>query len=95
MKHSVKSLSLVLLFLALSSQLHAMSGEELYKKANCQDCHGLAEQFDAKKNKVQAFHSLVARVHTCSEHFETGWFPEDEKKVVEYLNETHYKFKNQ
>ena len=75
----------------VASNLYASAGEKLYKTANCTDCHG-AQKYDPMNEKVKNLHDLNGWVSRCATNLNTGWFPQEENKVVEYLNETHYKF---
>ena len=82
--------------LILSTHSFALSpkaneGKELYLDANCQQCHGLAKNFDVKNYKAKNMSSLKGWVSSCDNALETGWFPEEQANVVHYLNEVHYK----
>jgi len=84
--------------LLFSTNLFALSdkskeGKELYSDATCKQCHGLGESFDVKNHKANNLNSLKGWVRGCDSALETGWFPEEQSSVVEYLNDTHYKYK--
>ena len=90
----MKLVGSILFTLLVSTALFGSSeGETLYTEANCHDCHGGDSEFDSMNKKVKNLHDLNGWVSTCATNLNTGWFPEDENKVVEYLNETHYKLK--
>lgn len=73
-------------------------GKDLLDKS-CMACH--AAKFDGDPtyvytrpdHKVHNMAQLSARVQGCSNHNNTGWFPDDEAAVTAYLNERFYKFK--
>ena len=88
------SISLLLLStssFALSDK--AQEGKELYLDANCKQCHGNGENFDVKNHKAKEMDSLNRWVRNCDSALDTGWFPEEQENVAQYLNETHYKYK--
>jgi len=75
---------------ALSEQ--AEEGKELYSDANCKQCHGNNGNFDLKNHKAKNINDINAWVKRCDANLETGWFPEEQISVVNYLNEAHYKY---
>jgi len=94
----MKALFSFIIITVLSINLYALSddakeGSEFYKEANCAKCHGGdPEFFDALNNKAKNMHDLKGWVSACATNLDTGWFPEEQEKVLKYLNETHYKF---
>jgi uncharacterized membrane protein len=44
-------------------------------------------------SKIQNHFDLRSQVSACANNLGTGWFPDEEKSVVDYLNNAHYKFK--
>ena len=83
--------------LLVSSQAFALSeqateGKELYSDTNCKQCHGKIGSFDVKNNKAKNINDLTAWVKRCDANLETGWFPEEQTSVVQYLDEAHYKY---
>ena len=70
----------------------ATNGRELYIEANCQKCHNLDSKYDAKKQKSKNLSNLKTWVTSCDTFFEIGWFPEEQKDVIKYLNTIHYKY---
>jgi len=94
---NIKSKAVSLLFISTSltaSSLsnEALEGQEFYLDANCQKCHNQDSNFDAKKKKSKNMENLSMWVKSCDAFFETGWFPEEQTKVIKYLNETYYKY---
>lgn len=89
----MKTLLFLFSTIVLSSQLFGSDGKALFIKAECHDCHGIDKEYDPKKNKVKNMSDLRGWVSNCATHFEVEWFPEEEKKVIKYLNETHYNVK--
>jgi len=81
-------------FLFLVTTLYANEGRELYLEANCEKCHGIDQAYDPKESKAKSLSDLTGWVSSCAGYFNISWFPEEQSQVVEYLNETHYKFKN-
>jgi hypothetical protein len=80
--------------------IFANEGKELYLEAKCQKCHLQDEKFDPNsikkegvKSKVKNLKELKKWVIDCDNYFSVGWFPEEQDKVVKYLNETFYKLK--
>jgi uncharacterized membrane protein len=43
--------------------------------------------------EIQNHFDLRSQVSACANNLGTGWFPDEEKSVVDYLNNAHYKFK--
>lgn len=66
------------------------TGESIHQ-ANCTKCHG-SEVYTRADRKVASLEALTKQVRMCDTQLETQLFPEDLDLVVEYLNETHYKF---
>jgi len=66
-------------------------GKELHEES-CIRCHG-SEMYTRNNSRVQNHLDLRSQVSACANNLGTGWFPDEEKSVVDYLNQTHYKFK--
>ncbi|BAS67838.1 MAG: hypothetical protein DSY43_00570 [Gammaproteobacteria bacterium] len=69
-------------------------GKELHQES-CVGCHMIQhdEAFYTRSNsKMHSISNLGAQVSRCAQNFSTGWFPEEEKAVVDFLNKTYYKF---
>jgi len=89
----MKTLISIVFITCITFSLHANEGKNLFMEANCQKCHGGNDTFDALNEKVKSISELEAWVSRCATNLNTGWFPEEETQVVEYLNETHYHLK--
>ncbi len=87
-------LLLVALINANAMSPDAQEGKELYHDADCQKCHQQGSIFDKKDAKANNLFELKGWVTSCAGFFDVGWFPEEEKQVLLYLNESVYKFKN-
>ncbi|MCH9742491.1 MAG: cytochrome c [Proteobacteria bacterium] len=61
---------------------------------NCIGCHQ-ADIYKRTNRKVTSLTGLSTAVENCNTQLATGWFPEDVDAVVQYLNQTYYKFKKQ
>jgi hypothetical protein len=66
-------------------------GKNLYQAANCQRCHNIDAAFDPKKRPLKTKFELNGWVKSCANYFSIDWFPEEEERVIEYLNEVYYK----
>ncbi len=66
------------------------SGEGIHQ-ASCSRCHG-TEVYTRSDRKVTSLDGLGAQVRMCDSQLETQLFPEDMKKLTQYLNESFYKF---
>ena len=74
------------------SQL-AKDGKILYVEADCMKCHGISPKYDPKNKKATDFEKVNSWVRLCDSQLETGWFPEEQESVAQYLNESFYKYK--
>lgn len=76
-----------------NTEVHSANeeGKELHEES-CLRCHG-SEKYTRDDRKVQDHFGLRSQVSACASNLGTGWFPDEEKSVVDYLNDTHYKFK--
>jgi hypothetical protein len=43
-------------------------------------------------SKIQNHFSLKGQVSACANNLGTGWFPEEEAAVLDFLNTQYYKF---
>jgi len=85
---------LMVLFYASSPQAETNEGKELHDES-CISCHAVEDHtalYTSKTRKVDSLHSLGGQVSACTQALGVEWFPEDEKKVVKFLNEDYYKF---
>ncbi len=72
----------------------AESGKELHDES-CIDCHMMEDhsaKYTSKDKKIDSLHGLGGQVSACTQILNISWFPEEEKDVVEYLNNEYYKF---
>jgi hypothetical protein len=67
-------------------------GKELHDQSSCLRCHG-SEMYTRDDRKVQDYSDLKRQVSFCSNNLSTGWFPEEEELVVDFLNKTYYQHK--
>ncbi|HGZ70077.1 MAG TPA: hypothetical protein ENL00_00320 [Nitratifractor sp.] len=75
-------------------------GKEHYMEAKCQKCHLSGDKFDPNSinkeglaSKVKNKKDIKTWVANCDNFLNIGWFPEEQAKVAEYLNSSHYKLK--
>ncbi len=88
--------------LLLSTMLIASSvafaneeGKELHEES-CITCHMVEhnDDFYTRDNSRLHHHfDLRRQVSNCVSVFSIDWFPDEEKSVVDHLNNEHYKFK--
>jgi hypothetical protein len=63
--------------------------------AKCMNCHMMEDHtamYTRADRKVDSIKALGGMVSACVQNLNVDWFPEDEKKVVDYINATWYKF---
>jgi len=100
MKHSF----FLLLFLAATAHAQPFAGGDGKKgktlhDAKCVACHVSLYGGDGSgiytrpERKVKSAQALASRISACNANTGAGWFPEDERHVGVYLNETFYHFK--
>lgn len=73
------------------------NGKELHDES-CIDCHMMSEHtslYTKQDRKVDSLHSLGGQVSACTQILNITWFPEDERDVVEFLNDRYYMFSKQ
>lgn len=87
----MKTIISLLCTILITSSLYGSEGKAFFQEANCGSCHGGDNMFDRMNKKVKNLHDLNGWVSMCATNLNTGWFPEEEKEVVKYLNETYYK----
>lgn len=87
----------------LSLPALCLAANDIGKKLHDQKCVGChAEKFGGDGSKIylraeRLIHdrsALRQRVSMCSAMVNTGWFPEDEAAVADYLATRYYKFKD-
>ena len=70
-------------------------GKELHEES-CVACHMVThdDSFYTRENSNMKNHfDLRRQVSMCTSNFNLGWFPDEEKAVLDYLNTKYYKFK--
>lgn len=86
---------IALLFVTLSTLSFAYDSDEaqsMYEE-DCTKCHDSSVfTRPAKERKVNDLPALKKQVSRCVTATEASWFEEDEKNVVQYLDENFYKF---
>ncbi len=91
----MNKLMLVLCIFSFSI-LFANEGEELHKES-CFSCHSVTHDkkfYTSRVNKkMKTLAKLTAQVKMCSGAVNAGWFPEEEKLVAKWLNDTYYHLK--
>lgn len=86
-----KLLMLVLLSLSASSFSNE-EGKELHDES-CIRCHD-SQLYTRFESPIENHFDLKRQVSLCSSTLSTGWFPEEEESVIEFLNSSYYNFKN-
>ena len=94
--HFLISFTTVLIFLTFTAAVIAdvENGKELHDES-CIDCHMMPEHtalYTQEDRNVDSLHRLGGQVSACMQILNITWFPEDERDVVEYLNNNYYKF---
>ncbi|BCO30173.1 hypothetical protein TspCOW1_02760 [Thiohalobacter sp. COW1] len=84
-------LTLGLLAAGPAAAADAQAGKKLHDQ-HCMQCHdsGVYTREDRRVNSLEALHKQVRR---CDASLGLRWFDQDVENVVEYLNQTHYRFK--
>jgi len=80
--------------LSIAALADAENGKELHDES-CLDCHMMEEHsalYISKERKVDSLHRLGGQVSACTQILNISWFPEEERDVVEYLDNQYYKF---
>lgn len=88
-----KTIFLSLLFpLTVMAEVHP--GKTLHDDANCMRCHADLgyNQPELKKMSPTDLNSLQKAVSFCDSNLNIGWFDDEKAEVVDYLNQTYYKF---
>jgi len=92
----MKKLLILSSTLALSNIAFANEeGKDMHDES-CVACHIIEhdDAFYTRDNSRMIDHlSLRRQVSVCASNFGVGWFPDEEKSVVDYLNSKYYKFK--
>lgn len=87
--------TILLTIVLLPTIIFADEGKELHEES-CVACH-IVQHDDAfytrENRKMDSLPKLSGQVSRCVQAFSVGWFPDEEKSVVDYLNKHYYKFK--
>lgn len=94
----MKSVLILLLGMALAP-LHAApfekgdpaAGKSLHDKS-CMTCHDNG-MYTRANRIIKTPAQLEARIAACNANTGAGWFPDEERHVGAYLNQTFYHFK--
>jgi hypothetical protein len=93
-----KPLFVITTLLALFTQpglADGMSEGKTLHDAKCLNCHMMGDHtvlYTRKDRKVDSLKKLGGFVSSCVQNLNIDWFPEEEKKVRDYINATWYKF---
>lgn len=66
-------------------------GQRLFSQSRCLECHS-ADSFTSTERKIQNLQQLEQKVRQCDANLSTNWFDDEILAVVNYLNQTYYKF---
>jgi cytochrome c553 len=89
--HSILALGLCGLLLAPAAFAATDSGKTL-QKSKCQSCHD-DSIYTRNPRIVNSYPELQARVEFCDTQAQTHWNKKQLDSVINYLNNTFYKFK--
>ncbi|AYQ56529.1 hypothetical protein BTHERMOSOX_927 [Bathymodiolus thermophilus thioautotrophic gill symbiont] len=87
---------LIIIALLSTATFANKEGEALHNKT-CVACHVVQhdDNFYMRQNrKIISLPKLSGQVSRCAQAFNTGWFPDEEQAVVDYLNKKYYQFKH-
>ena len=62
-----------------------------YHQAQCTRCHD-SSVYTRKDRRVNSYQALQSQVARCDANLATKLFPEDLAQLVDYLNNSYYKF---
>lgn len=91
----MKTLLLTTALLASTATIANEEGRELHDES-CVACHLVTHDdafYTRTHSNMNTHFDLRRQVSMCASNFELGWFPEEEKAVLDYLNSKYYKFK--
>jgi hypothetical protein len=98
MQNIHKLLSGLVILLAANNPAYAdiKNGKSLHE-AKCSTCHLVGGDhsvlYKRDNRKIKNYAKLKGQVSFCAQNFNVDWFPEEEKDVVNYINEQYYHFK--
>jgi hypothetical protein len=90
--------AVLLAFLALPALGSTEEGRKLVEEKKCETCHhnktlGDAKAIYLRKDRhVNSLSKLKSQVALCNSELNLQMFPDEEQQVVEYLDETYYRF---
>ncbi len=91
----MNQLLLTTMLIASSATFANEEGKELHEES-CIACH-IIEHDDAfytrDNSRLHNHFDLSRQVNNCVSTFNIDWLPDEEKSVVNYLNNEYYKFK--
>ncbi len=86
---------ILIIIALLSTAVFANDGKVLHNES-CSTCHIMTHDntfYTRKNRKIDTLSKLNAQVSRCVHTFSISWFPDEEKSVVEYLNNEYYQLK--
>ena len=83
--------AMALVIMALTSPAVAADVESLLVD-QCSSCHG-PEVYSRKNRRVQNLHQLEKQLHRCNHAVGSKWDINTIDRVMDYLNNTYYHFK--
>jgi hypothetical protein len=95
MERNMKTLLLTTALLTSALAFANEEGQELHDES-CAACHVIMHDdafYTRDHSKMSNHFDLRRQVSMCASNFELGWFPDEEKAVLDYLNDKYYKFK--
>jgi hypothetical protein len=90
--------ALLLATLAVPAQAADIARGETLHGSQCVACHAArfgdkgAEIYTRDNRRIKDFSALQRQVNRCKDNLKIVWFDEDVTDVVEYLNQTYYRF---
>lgn len=66
------------------------AGKKLHDQ-HCMQCHD-SSVYTREDRRVNSLEGLHKQVRRCDQSLGLRWFDQDLENVVQYLNQTHYKF---
>ncbi len=91
MKKILASVLLGLLSISISPIYASEHPGQKLLDDGCQQCHNNG-MFSRPKSILQSYPELQARVEFCDSAANTHWTEQQFRQVIEYLNDTYYKF---
>ena len=91
----MKILLLTTTLLASTLAFANEEGQELHEES-CVVCHVVTHDdafYTRDHSKMGTHFDLRRQVSMCASNLGVGWFPDEEKAVLDYLNDKYYKLK--